>query len=204
MMVSQPRTALIRLGAALSVAGVALTGCGGTSSTPVATPAGTATGAVGSPTTGATDSSVVLPVTSNPINNAATAKTLKIESVLVENNVNPADGSTVDDHLEIALQNTGQKTLAGFEVFYTFSDPTAGTAESYYAKLPKSFTIPAGESRIVHFDNTGATDHFAANPYSLYSTSKNAVDVTVVVSATNAAVQTATVQKDAGGAEQAD
>ena len=59
-------------------------------------------------------------------------------------------------------------------------------------------------TRIAHFDNTGATDHFPVNKFSLYSTSKNAMDVTVIVSAEGAAVQTATVKKDAGGAENPD
>jgi hypothetical protein len=146
----------------------------------------------------------VLPVAANPIVNNASAQTLAISSVLVENNADPTSGATVDDHLEIALKNTGSKELTGFEVYYSFTDPTAGTSESYYAKLPASFTIPAGGSRTVHFDNTGAPDHFPENQYSLYRTSKNALDVSVTVSANGAAVQTATVKKDAGGAEQAD
>ena len=57
---------------------------------------------------------------------------------------------------------------------------------------------------MIHFDNTGAPDHFAVNDFSLYATSANALDVTVEVSAADAAVQTASVQKDAGGAETAD
>ncbi len=31
-------------------------------------------------------------------------------------------GTTADDHLEIALRNTGPNVLGGFEVFYTFSE----------------------------------------------------------------------------------
>jgi hypothetical protein len=57
---------------------------------------------------------------------------------------------------------------------------------------------------VAHFDNTGATDHFPVNKYSLYATSVNALDVEVIVSADGAAVQTATIQKDAGGAETPD
>lgn len=145
----------------------------------------------------------VLPVSQNPITNASTAKTLTIESVLVENNVDK-DGKAVDDHLEVALANSGASDLAGVEVFYTFTDPKAGAKESYYAKLPGSFTIPAGGSRVAHFDNTGAPDHFPANEFSLYKTSVNELDVEVIVSADGAAVQTATAKKDAGGAETPD
>ena len=72
------------------------------------------------------------------------------------------------------------------------------------ATLPDTFTIAAGATRIAHFDNSGAPDHFGVNDFSLYKTSANALDVTVVVSATDAAPQTATVKKDAGGAETAD
>lgn len=145
----------------------------------------------------------VLPVTSNPIQNNSTTKDLKIDSVLVENNVG-ADGKDTDDHLEIAVTNTGTKELSGFEVYYTFTDPKTSDTESYYAKLPADFTIAPGSSRTIHFDNTGAADHFAVNKFSLYYTDTNALDITVEVSAVDAAPQTATVKKDAGGAEQAD
>lgn len=148
---------------------------------------------------GSTASDQILPVTDNPIANTATAETLTIDSVLVENNED-ANGNAVDDHLEVALTNTGTTDLSGFEAFYTFTDPTAGTSESYYADLV-GFAIPAGGNRTVHFDNTGAADHYPVNEFSLYATSLNALDVEVQISAQGAATQTATVQKDAGGAE---
>jgi len=145
----------------------------------------------------------VLPVRNNPITNTSTVEALVIDSVLVENNEDPS-GVAVDDHLEIALSNTGATDLSNLEVFSTFTDPTAGTSESYYTDLPSSFTVPGGGSRVVHFDNTGAADHFPVNEFSLYATSVNALDVEVIVSADGAAVQTATVQKDAGGEETPD
>ncbi len=143
----------------------------------------------------------VLPVTSNPINNRSTAQTLQIKKVLVENNVDPVTNEAADDHLEITLTNTGDTELGGFEVYTTYTDPTANLSESYYTKLPPSFTIAPGATRVAHFDNTGEPDHFEVNDYSLYATSKNALDVEVIVSAQGAAVQTATVKKDPGGAE---
>ena len=145
----------------------------------------------------------MLPVADNPINNTSTNATMTIQSVLVENNVD-ADGKTTSDHLEIAITNTGATDLGGFEIFYTFTDPTTANSESYYAKLPDTFTIAAGATRIAHFDNTGAVDHFPVNDFSIYYTDTNTLDVSVIVSATDAAVQTATLQKDAGGAETAD
>jgi hypothetical protein len=148
-------------------------------------------------------SSQVLPTTQNPISNSSTAQTLKINSVLVENNED-ASGKAVDDHLEVALSNTGATPLTGFEVYYTFADSKTQESESYYAKLPAAFEIPANGQRVAHFDNTGATDHFPVNKFSLYHTDVNALNVTVQVSASGAAVQTATVKKDAGGPEEAD
>jgi hypothetical protein len=142
-------------------------------------------------------------VDANPITNTATAQTLKIDSVLVENNVDAA-GKTVDDHLEITLSNAGPANLGGVEVFYTFADPTTKVTENYYTKLPTDFTVPANGKRVVHFDATGLLDHFPVNKFSLYYTDKNALDVTVVASAQGAAVQTTKLQKDAGGAEAAD
>ncbi len=184
---------VLALGAAVFAAGLALAGCGSSS-----TPAGTANSPSTTATAGSADQ--VLPVTINPIANTATAGTLKITSVLVENNIDAA-GQTVDDHLEIELKNTGSTDLANVEVFYTFTDPTTQTSESYYAQLPDTFTVPAGGTRVAHFDDTGAPDHFPVNKYSLYYTSTNALDVEVIVSADGAAVQTTTLQKDAGGAE---
>jgi hypothetical protein len=145
----------------------------------------------------------VLPVASNPITNSSTVQALKIDSILVENNVDSA-GKTASDHLEIALSNIGSTELTAFEVFYTYTDPATNISENYYAKLPADFTIPAGGRRAAHFDSTGAPDHFPVNQFSLYYTDTNALDVSVTVSAIGSAVQTSTVHKDAGGAETAD
>lgn len=183
--------------AVIVVAALGFAACGGSSSkggSPGAATDGTAA-------VTASGDKRVLPVSANPIKNASTVEALKIDSVLVENNVDPKTGKAVDDHLEIALRNTGTTELSGFEIYYTIDDPTAKASESYYTKLPDGFTIAAGANRIAHFDNTGAPDHFPANKFSLYATSKNPMDVSVEVSATDAAVQRATVKKDAGGAE---
>ncbi len=146
----------------------------------------------------------VLPVSDNPIANTATAESLTIDSVLVENNVDPTTGKDADDHLEIAVTNSSGAELTGFEVFYTVEDATAGVSESYYAKLPAGFSVAPGAQRVIHFDGSGQPDHFPVNQYGLFSTSKNAMNVTVIVSAATAAPQTVAVAKDAGGAENPD
>jgi len=191
-----PRRRRRNAAAALLLAGgLVLAACGGSGS---GSPSGT-NAAGNSAATTTPGGGQVLPVTDNPITNTATDQTLTIDSVLVENNED-ADGNAVDDHLEIAVSNTGTADLSGFEAFYTITDPTAGASESYYADL-SGFVVPAGGTGTIHFDNTGATDHFPVNQYSLYYTSTNALDLEVQISAQGAAIQTATVQKDAGGAE---
>jgi hypothetical protein len=145
----------------------------------------------------------ILPVAANPMSNTATPRTLTIDSVLVENNLDVA-GNGTDDHLEIALSNSGTSDLSSVEVFYTFRDAVASVSESYYARLPIDFVIPAGGRRVAHFDSTGLTDHFPVNKFSLYKTSAAELDVTVVVSAAGAALQTKSLKKDAGSAEAAD
>jgi hypothetical protein len=199
------------LATGLLAGATALAACGGSSgsatpATTAAVPTAVSTGGTAAATnagTTADNGGPVLPVADNPITNTSNVQALTIDSVLVENNVDAA-GKATSDHLEIALANTGPAELTAFEVFYTFTDPTTNTSESYYAQLPASFTIPAGGTRIAHFDNTGAVDHFPVSEFSLYYTDTNAMDVTVTVSATDAAVQTTTIQKDAGGPETAD
>lgn len=183
------RTALIAFTAGCTLL---LTACSGTASS--SPPAGSATGAGTGPQ--------VVPVASNPITNTSTATTLSIDKVTVENNTD-AGGATVNDHLQFDVHNSGTSALSGFEVFYTFADPAAGTKESYYLKLPATFTVPANGSRTANFDNTGSPDHFEVNKFSLYYTSKAALNVTVEVSATGVAPATMTAKKDPGGSENA-
>jgi hypothetical protein len=201
----------------LTAAGAVLAACGGNTAAPQPAPttsaaSGTTVRTIDSTPTGTAlpntpvtpvPNGPVLPVKVNPIINTASAQTLRIDSVIVENNVD-AGGKAASDHLEVAMTNTGATPLSGFEVFYTFTDPSTAITESYYAKLPDSFSIAPGAQRVAHFDKTGQPDHFAVNEFSLYYTDTNALEVTVTVSANGAAVQSVTVKKDAGGAETAD
>lgn len=179
--------------ALLAAVALVAAGCGGASKSTGAT-----TGAAAGTTT--TGASQVLPVQTNPITNASTSPGLKIASVLVENNVDSVTKKAAPDHLEIKLANTGQPALSGLEVYYEFTDSTTGDHEGYYAKLG-GLSIAPGATQTVQFDGTGAPGHYPDNPYSLYNTSKNALDVKVTVSADGVAVQTKSLKKDAGGAE---
>ena len=191
----QTARAALAAGAVVTVLALA-TACGGgnTSSDVNTTPSSGDNATSGSP---------VLPVQSNPIKNTSTTQALTVDNVLVENNED-ASGTAVDDHLEISVTNSGGAALAGFEVYYTIKDPKTSESESYYSRLPGSFTVAPGAGRVIHFDDTGGADHFPVNQYSLYYTDTNALEVEVTVSAFDSAPQTLTVVKDAGGAEEAD
>jgi hypothetical protein len=210
-MITTPTSKMLRnrLAASALFAGtIALASCSSSPSTKAAVPTPatvTLAGAVANPpaSAAAPDGTPVLPVKENPITNASTVQALKVESVHVEDNVNAA-GKAVNDHLEVTLSNTGKTDLSGVEFYYTYTDVTSKVTESYYSKLPDTFTIPAGGKHVAHFDNTGAVDHFPVNKFSVFYTSKNALEGSVVVSAAGAAPQTTTFKKDPGGAEAAD
>lgn len=184
----------------LAVAGLsllALTACGSSA------PSSTAPASLGSTSSRGVTAGAVLPVKSNPITSSATAKTLSITKLLVENNLD-ASGKVAPDHIELHLNDTGSATLGGLEVYYTETDTTTKATESYYTKLPPSVTIAAGGSKTIHFDNSGAPGHFPVNKFDIYHTSKSGIGITVEVSAAGAAPVKATVTKAAGGAETAD
>lgn len=193
-MTAQPtlRRSRTTAGVAAALTALTLTGCSGGS----ASPSATATSA-----SGAAAGTQVLPVTSDPIKNTSTVQALKIDSVLVENNVDPATKAIAPDHLEIALSNTGTAPLTGFEVYYTITDTVTKASENYYTKLPASFAVAPGTPQVINFDSTGQPNHFPVNKFSLYYQSKNPLQVSVEVSAANAAVQKANAPKAAGGPE---
>ena len=200
----------LRKSAAAVASGLALilvSGCGAAATTTAAAPptgtttasaAGTATTAATAPATSV--STQVLPVPQNPISNTSTAPGLTITKVLVENNISPDTGKGVGDHLEIQLKNSTAKPLDQVGIYFKITDPMTAATEGYYTELA-GFSIPAGGTRIVHFDQTTATDHFPVNKYSLFYTDKNALSVDVMASSPNVQPATFTVQKAAGGAE---
>ncbi|MCL5675501.1 MAG: hypothetical protein M1120_00040 [Patescibacteria group bacterium] len=138
----------------------------------------------------------------NPIKNTATAPGFKITSLVVENNTDAA-GNPVNDHLQLTLQNLTSKDLTSFEVYYTLTDTVTNKKEGYYKKL-SDFVLPAGKTQTIHFDNKSGADHFTVNTHSLYFTSSNKLQFTVIVSTPDYAIQTAQVTKAAGGAETKD
>jgi hypothetical protein len=135
----------------------------------------------------------------NPIKETSTQPGLQINSILVENNVD-AHGGGAPDHLELTVANTAVTDLTNFEVYYTIKDLAANEVQAYYRSLP-GFTLKPGETRSLHFDNTGQPDHFSVNPNSIYYTDQNQLMVDVTLHAKGFAPQTASVKKDASDAE---
>ncbi len=135
----------------------------------------------------------------NSIKNTSTVSGLKIESGLVENNVDK-DGKTTDDHLELVLKNSSLKDMSNFEAYYTVTDLVDSKKEGYYKKLT-GFTLKAGETKTIHFDSKIGENHFGVNKDGLYFTGKNKMQFDVQISSPDFKIATIQIAKDAGGAE---
>jgi hypothetical protein len=174
---------------------------GGNNASNKAIPSGTKT-STAAQDTGAIQ--LILPVTSgNPITNNATAPGFAIASAIVENNTDPITKIITSDHLEVTLKNVASKDIAQFETYYSVKDLVTHVSDAYYTKLT-GFVLKAGETRTFHFDNTGKVDHYRENNYSVYRTSKNAMQFDITVSAPSYKVQNISIRKDKGGAEKVD
>ncbi|MGB5557426.1 MAG: hypothetical protein WBN04_05380 [Paracoccaceae bacterium] len=141
-------------------------------------------------------------VAPDPIIQTGTPAPYRIGEVLVENNVDPATHKDAPDHLEIQVLNDGNVDLSNFTLYYTFTDADSGDTEAYIVR-PTVAIAATGEARI-HVDDGTASGHPRANPNSIYVTSLAAKHVTVALQADGFQPITATVEKDAGGAEAAD
>lgn len=126
-----------------------------------------------------------------------------INQVLVENNYDEVAKKDAPDHLEIILENTGDSEIGNFSVYYKFSDVNTSSTQSYELQLP-GFTLQPKETKSIHIDTDQGTNHYRANPNSMYYKDLNQLDITVIVNAEGYQGQTSAVTKDAGGAELAD
>lgn len=126
-----------------------------------------------------------------------------IKQVLVENNYDEVAKKDAADHLEIILENTGDSEIDNFSVYYTISDVNTSSMQSYQLYLP-GFTLQPMETKSIHIDTDDGSNHYRANPNSMYYRDLNQLDVTVIVNAADYQSQTSYVTKDAGGAELAD
>ncbi|MHB9149224.1 MAG: hypothetical protein ACYC33_03935 [Thermoleophilia bacterium] len=136
----------------------------------------------------------------DPIVENATAAGFKIDSIILENNVD-SGGADVSDHLELVVTNTGAADLGeGFELYYTLTDTVTGDVQSFYLPL-NGFTLKAGESVHLNVDDGALPGHFRMDPNSSFFTGQNKLDVKATLHAPGFAPQTAGAQKDAAGAE---
>jgi hypothetical protein len=138
----------------------------------------------------------------SPITAGGAQATYRIGELLVENNVDPVAHKDAPDHLEVQVFNDGASDLTGYTLFYSFTDNDSGATETYI--VHPGVTIPAGSDARIHLDDGTQTGHLRANPNSIYVTSMAGKHVTATMQAPGMAAVTATVEKDPGGAEQAD
>lgn len=134
----------------------------------------------------------------NPINETSTtALPIKIKDARVEDNATA-------DHLEITVTNIGPDELKNFDIYYTVTDKVDNKKEAYYQKLD-GFTIKAGETKTLHFDNNlKVAGHYPGNMNGLYGTSKNELFFDVLLHSTNYQPCSFQVKKAKGTAEVAD
>lgn len=136
----------------------------------------------------------------NPIKETSATQGFTIDSVLAENNVD-AGGAAVNDHLEITVTNTsGTDITSGWDLFYSLTDVKTGEMQGFYLPLT-GFSLKAGQSSKIHVDTLGAAGHFRADPNSSFYRGQNQLSIDVTLHAAGYAPQTASVKKDAAGAE---
>ncbi|HMB44224.1 MAG TPA: hypothetical protein VKL21_00230 [Candidatus Methanoperedens sp.] len=127
----------------------------------------------------------------------------RIQSIFVENNYDEVAKKDAPDHLELVLQSTTNKDIYNLTVYYVITDAKINKKESYIKQL-SGFVLKANETRTIHFDAGQKPDHFRFNPNSIYYTTKDELNFTVIINADGYEAQTIQVKKDAGGAEAPD
>lgn len=110
-------------------------------------------------------------------------------------------GCTCKAYWLTKCKNTGTADITtGWDLYYTLTDAVTKDVQSFYLPLD-GFSVKAGQTVHLHVDTTGEPGHFRADPNSMFYTGENATKVEVTLHATGYAPQTASVQKDAAGAE---
>ena len=127
----------------------------------------------------------------------------RIQSIFVENNYDEMAKKDAPDHLELVLQSATNKDIYNLTVYYMITDVNINKTESYIKPL-SGFVLKANETRTIHFDTGQKPDHFRANPNSVYYTTKDELNFTVIINTNGYEAQTIQVKKDAGGAEAPD
>jgi len=150
------------------------------------------------------------PTLASPLSSSKGVEGFKIAQAIVENNYDTIAKKVVSDHLEIELQNVIGRDIANVTVQYTIYDANMNRTESYIVNL-SGFTLKANQTQSIHFDKQTKNfiadpigGHYGANPNSMYYTSKDGLNITILVNADGYMGQTIKVNKDPGGSEQLD
>ena len=152
------------------------------------------------PSFAASTTTLVIPVTKNPIVNKSKGVGFAILSAQVQDNTDPKNGTPIADRLALKVRNTTKKAITTFEIYYTMFDTVTKTSESYYQRL-KPFSIPANSIGYIAFDNAKGPGHFPENTYSIYRNSKNEVKFTIELSASGFKPQFTSALKAKGTTE---
>lgn len=129
---------------------------------------------------------------------------LKINKVLVENNVDPVTKKGTSDHLEVFVTNTTSKPISNLTLYYKDTDISGAVAPQSYIIPLKWLILQPNKETSIHIDTSWKPGHFRANPNSMYYLDKNWQTFEVILNAKWYNAVKATVKKDPGGAELAD
>jgi len=129
---------------------------------------------------------------------------LKINKILVENNVDPVTKKGTSDHLEIFATNTTNSPISDLTLYYKDIDNSGAVAPQSYIIYLTGLTLQPNKETSIHVDTSWKSGHFRANPNSMYYLDKNGQTFDVTLNAKWFNATTKTIKKDPGGAELAD
>jgi len=129
---------------------------------------------------------------------------LKINKILVENNVDPVTKKGTSDHLEIFATNTTNSPISDLTLYYKDIDNSGAVAPQTYIIHLTGLTLQPNKETSIHVDLSWKPGHFRANPNSMYYLDKNGQTFDVTLNAKWFNATTKTIKKDPGGAELAD
>jgi len=129
---------------------------------------------------------------------------LKINEILVENNVDPATWKDASDHLEIFVTNTTNNSISDLTLYYKSTDKKWESNEQSYIVPLTWLTLDSNKKTSISIDISGKPGHFRANPNSMYYLDKNAQKFEIILSAKWINAVKWSVDKDEWWAELAD
>ena len=129
---------------------------------------------------------------------------LKINKVLVENNIDPITKKCTSDHLEIFAANTTNNPISDLTLYYKDTNNSGAVAPQSYIISLKWLTLQPNKETSIHIDTSWKPGHFRANPNSMYYMDRHWQTFKVILNAKWFNAVTKIVKKDPGGAELAD